>query len=47
MAHRVHGGRKIWGMMTKLWKENRIPREVKGELYERVVIPTVLYGSKT
>ena len=33
--------------MAKLWKENIIFREVKRELYERVVIPTVVYGSDT
>ena len=33
--------------MAKLWKENMIFREVKRELYERVVIPTVVYGSET
>ena len=32
--------------MAKLWKENIISREVKRELYERVVIPTVVYGSE-
>ena len=32
--------------MAKLWKENMISREVKRELYERVVIPTVVYGSE-
>ena len=47
VAHRVLGGRKVWGTMTKLWKENMISREVKRELYERVVIPTVVYGSET
>ena len=40
-------GRKVWGTMAKLWKENMISREVKRELYERVVIPTVVYGSET
>ena len=33
--------------MAKLWKENVISREVKRELYERVVIPSVDYGSGT
>ena len=47
MAHGVLEGRKGWGTMAKLWKENMIPSEVKWELYERVVIPTVVYGSET
>ena len=25
-AHRVLEGRKVWGTMAKLWKENMIPR---------------------
>ena len=29
------------------WKENMLSREVKRELYERVVMPTMLYGSET
>ena len=33
--------------MEKLWKENMISRKVKRELYERVVIQTVVYGSET
>ena len=40
VSHRVLKGKKIWGVMVKLWNEN-IPREVKQKLYERVMIPTV------
>ena len=47
MARRVLEGRKVWGTMAKLWKENVISREVIRELYERVVIPIVVYGSQT
>ena len=42
VVHRVLEGRKVWGTMAKLWKENMISRKVKRELYERVVIPTVV-----
>ena len=38
VVHRVLEERKVWGRMAKLWKNNMIPREVKQELYERVVI---------
>ena len=31
--------------MANLWKENMISREVKQGLYERVRIPTLVYGS--
>ena len=47
VAHSVIEGRNIWGTMAKLWKKNMRSREVKRELYERVVIPTMVYGSKT
>ena len=47
VVHRVLEGKKVWETMAKLWKENIISREVKLELYERVVIPTVVYGSET
>ena len=30
----------------EVWKENMIPTEVKRELFDRVAIPTVVYGSK-
>ena len=46
VAHRVLEGRKVWGTMAKLWKENVISREVKRELYGRLVIPTDAYGSE-
>ena len=35
------------GDEAKLWKENMISREVKRELYERAVIPIVLYDTET
>ena len=47
MAHRVLEGRKVLGTLAKLWKENTISREVKRDLYERVGIPTVVYGLET
>ena len=49
VAHRVLEGRKVCGPMAKLWKKNMIFREVQRciKLYERVVIPTVVYGSET
>ena len=46
VVHGVLEGRNLWGKMAKLWKENMISLEVKRELHERVVIPTVVYGSK-
>ena len=46
-AHRALEGINVWRTMTKLWEKNMICREIKRELYERVVIPTVVYGSET
>ena len=34
-------------MLKQLWKDYMISRELKRELYEGVVIPTVVYGSET
>ena len=45
VAHRVLEGRMVWGTKAKFWK-NLICRELKRELYNRVVIPTKVYGSK-
>ena len=49
MAHRVLKGKKFWGTLAKLWKENIMSREVKWELYKykRVAIPTMVYDSET
>ena len=47
VAHKVLEGRKVWGITEKLWKENMAFREVRRELHEGVVIPTVVYDSET
>ena len=47
VAHSVLEGRKVWGTMVKLRKENMISREVKWELYKIVMISTVVYGMET
>ena len=46
VSHSVLEQRKVWGKLTKLYKENMISREVKRELY-KVVIPTAVYGLDT
>ena len=38
--------RYVWRTIAKLWKENMISRQVKKELYEILVISTVVYGSE-
>ena len=47
VAPRVLEGRKVWGIMAKLWKKNMISREVKWELYQRIALQTMAYSSKT
>ena len=47
VTHRVLERRRFWETMVKLWKENIMSREVNPELYERVVISTVVSGSET
>ena len=47
VVYRLLERRKVWETMRKLWKANRISRKVKRELYERTVIPTVVFGSET
>ena len=47
MAHRVLERRKVLGKMAKLWEESMITSELKRELYERAMIPTVVHNSKT
>ena len=44
---RVLEGIKVSGSMAELWKVNMISREIKRELNERVVIPTVVNGLET
>ena len=46
VSHKVIERRKVVGTMAKLRKEEMISREIKQELWERVVIPTVVYGSE-
>ena len=47
VSHRLLEGRKVWGKVAKLWKEDMISREVKRQLYGGVVISTVVYDSET
>ena len=46
MFHRLLGGKKLWKTMGKLWKNSMISREMNKELYERVVVSAVVYGSE-
>lgn len=44
---RIQEGVKAFGAMKKVWNERNVTLEVKRELYERIVVPTVMYGSET
>ena len=47
VTHRVCEGRKIWQTIGKWWEETVISRYIKMVLYEKVMIPTMMYGSET
>merc|ERR1712121_55348 len=44
---RIQEGVKAFGAMKKVWNERNVTLGVKRELYERIVVPTVMYGSET
>ena len=45
MTPNVLEGRKVWGTMSKLWK-TMISRNLKKELYEKLLILTIIYDSE-
>ena len=47
VTHMLHEGREIWRMLRELRKENTKSLKIKRQLYEKVVISTVVYGSDT
>ena len=47
VSMRVGEGMKTFGAMKNMWKSRSLNVEVKRELYERIVVPTVMYGSET
>ena len=44
---RVGEGLRTFGAMKKMWNSRSVSMNVKRELYERIVVPTVMYGSET
>merc|ERR1712074_59765 len=36
-----------FGAMKKMWKSRSLSVDLKRELYERIVVPTVMYGSES
>ena len=47
VSMRVREGMKTFGAMKRVWSERSVSMRVKRELYERIVVPTVMYGSET
>ena len=43
---RVGEGMKTFGAMKKMWKSRSLTVDLKRELYEKIVVPTVMYGSE-
>merc|ERR1712121_444092 len=41
------GGKKTFAAMKSMWKCRSVSLNVKKELYERIVVTTVTYGSET
>ena len=47
MRHRVNDGCKVLGALKGVMKNRGLGRNVKKVLYEKVVVPTVMYGSES
>ena len=45
--HRVNEGWKVLGALKRVMKNRRLGMNVKKVLYEKVVVPTVMYGSES
>ena len=44
IKHRVTEGMKMIGGLKRIWKERGVSKDMKLEMYNRIVVPTVLYG---
>ena len=47
VSMRVGEGMKTFGAMKRVWSARSVTLNVKRELYERIVVPTVMYGSES
>ena len=47
VCHRVNEGCKVLGALKGLMKNKGLGMNVKKVLYEKVVVPTVMYGSES
>ena len=47
MRHRVNEGCKVLGALKGVMKNRELGMNVKKVLYEKVVVPAVMYGSES
>ena len=47
VRHRVNEGCKVLGAVKKVMKNRGLGTDVKRVLYEKVIVPTVMYGSES
>merc|ERR1712237_20261 len=47
VSMRVGEGMETFGAMKRVWSARSVTLNVKRELYERIVVPTVIYGSES
>ena len=47
MRHRVNEGCKVLGALKGVMKNRGLGMNVKKALYEKVVVPTVMYGAES
>ena len=46
-VYRINEGQKVVGAVNKVFKSRNVGLNVKKCMYERVVVPTALYGAET
>ena len=46
LNHRSMEVRKCAGVLKSVWKNRNVSMETKRSMYERIVVPTALYGSE-
>ena len=44
---RVKEGSKVFGAIRNIWKCKSVNMSTKRSIYERVIVPSVLYGAET
>ena len=47
MSMRVGEGMRTFGAMKRMWSGRSVTVRVKRELYEKIIVPTVMYLSES